>query len=89
MKLAYTRAMIDAMLEGRLDDVPTHADPVFGLQIPAHVPHVPPEVLDPRNTWPDPQAYDAQAEKLATMFREAFDKFSADVTPEVAAAGPR
>ena len=89
MRLGFTRAMVDAMLDGRLIGVPTHPDPVFGLQIPAHVPGVPEEVLDAKRTWSDPAAYDAQAAKLAGMFRDNFEKFRGDVTAEVAAAGPR
>jgi phosphoenolpyruvate carboxykinase (ATP) len=89
MRLGFTRAMVDAMLDGRLIGVPTHPDPVFGLQIPAHVPGVPEEVLDAKRTWSDPAAYDAQAAKLAGMFRDNFEKFRGVVGPDVAAAGPR
>jgi phosphoenolpyruvate carboxykinase (ATP) len=89
MKLSYTRAMIDAALSGRLQDVPTHADPVFGLQVPASVPGVPDEVLDPRRTWSDASAYDAQAKKLAGMFRENFEKFASDAPDAVRSSGPR
>ncbi len=89
MKLAYTRAMIDAMLSGRLDDAETRVDPVFGLHIPRHVPGVPDTVLDPRGTWSDGAAYDAQAAKLARMFVDNFAKFEADAGASVRAAGPR
>ena len=89
MKLSYTRAMIDAALSGRLKDVPAHADPVFGLQVPASVPGVPDEVLDPRRTWSDAAAYDAQAKKLAAMFRENFEKFAGDAPDAVRSSGPR
>jgi phosphoenolpyruvate carboxykinase (ATP) len=53
-----------------LEGVPFAADPVFGVAVPTACPGVPTEVLSPRNTWPDPAAYDAQAEKLAGLFRE-------------------
>jgi phosphoenolpyruvate carboxykinase (ATP) len=89
MKLEHTRAMIRAALAGRLDDVATHAEPVFGLQVPATVPEVPDDVLDPRATWPDPAAYDEQAGKLVEMFRENFEQFADDVTEAVRNAGPR
>jgi phosphoenolpyruvate carboxykinase (ATP) len=89
MLLPDTRAMVDAMLGGRLDDVDTRPDPVFGLRVPVHVPAVPDEVLDPRGTWPDPSACDEQAAKLAAMFRENFRKFEAGVTESVRGAGPR
>jgi phosphoenolpyruvate carboxykinase (ATP) len=89
MKLGYTRAMIDAALSGRLHSVETRADPVFGLHVPTQVHGVPNDVLDPRRTWPDGAAYDEQARKLATMFRENFEKFAADVSDQVRGAGPR
>ena len=89
MELAYTRAMIDAVLSGRLDHVATRVDPVFGLHIPRHIPGVPDAVLDPRGTWPDGAAYDAQAAKLARMFVENFAKFEAETGAAVRTAGPR
>ncbi|MGH2538745.1 MAG: phosphoenolpyruvate carboxykinase (ATP) [Candidatus Promineifilaceae bacterium] len=88
MQLSYTRRMVAAVLGGELDRVESFADPVFGLRIPAHVEGVPDEVLRPRDTWPDGEAYDAQATKLAYMFRRNFEQFAADVSPDVAAAGP-
>ena len=70
MSIAHTRAIVRAVVQGRLHGVATHPDPVFGLQIPDHVPDVPTEVLDPRSTWSDPEAYDRQAKKLRAMFEE-------------------
>src|SRR5699024_6741560 len=58
IKLAYTRAMVHAALEGELNSVETTKDEFFGLEIPLHVPGVPDEVLIPRNTWSDKDAYD-------------------------------
>jgi phosphoenolpyruvate carboxykinase (ATP) len=89
VNLPYTRAMVRAVLGGQLDDVPLKEDPVFGIQVPESCPGVPSEVLQPRLTWRDPQAYDEQARKLAGMFAENFEKFSADTSDEVRAAGPR
>jgi phosphoenolpyruvate carboxykinase (ATP) len=88
MKLAYTRAMVRAALSGALDRARYHRDPVFGLAIPAAVPDVPPMLLDPRKTWADGAAYDAQARKLAGMFRENFTQYASQVSREVADAGP-
>ena len=88
IRLAYTRAMISAALAGRLDGVSTRPDPVFGLHIPEHVPDVPDDVLQPRNTWADPDAYDEQAARLAGMFRKNFEKFASEVSADVRAAGP-
>jgi phosphoenolpyruvate carboxykinase (ATP) len=88
MKLASTRTMVRAALEGTLDHVSTRADPVFGIAVPTGVPGVPTEVLDPRSTWAEPARYDAQAAKLAHMFRENFTQFANQVDEAVRAAGP-
>ena len=89
MKLAYTRAMVRAALAGSLDRAQVTPDPIFGLPIPSAVDGVPSEVLDPRGTWADGAAYDAQARKLAAMFRENITKFGAAVSPAILAAGPQ
>ncbi|MCA1614403.1 MAG: phosphoenolpyruvate carboxykinase (ATP), partial [Acidobacteria bacterium] len=89
MKIRYTRAMIRAILNGTLSKVETHADPVFGVGVPASCPDVPPEVLVPRNTWADKAAYDAKARDLANRFNENFKKYADGVSPEVRAAAPR
>jgi phosphoenolpyruvate carboxykinase (ATP) len=89
MKLSHTRAMIRAILERKLDDVKTVADPVFGLNVPVEVPEVPRKVLQARGTWADGAAYDAAAKKLAGMFRENFEKYASEVPEAVKKAGPR
>ncbi|MBS2970147.1 phosphoenolpyruvate carboxykinase (ATP) [Metabacillus sp. KIGAM252] len=76
MKLEYTRAMVQAALEGDLASAEMLTDEIFGLQIPAHVPGVPDEVLIPSKTWADPQAYEAKAKLLAEKFNHNFTKFS-------------
>jgi len=88
MKLSYTRAMVGAALAGELDQIETVTDPVFGLLMPSEVPDVPPEILNPRDTWADGAEYDATAEKLAAMFRENFRRYEAQVPDEVKATGP-
>jgi phosphoenolpyruvate carboxykinase (ATP) len=88
MKLAHTRSMLRAALSGALDRAKFTRDPVFGVEVPSQVPDVPDVVLSPRDTWSDPKAYDAQARKLATMFRENFEQYRAEVPAGVAAAGP-
>jgi phosphoenolpyruvate carboxykinase (ATP) len=88
IKLRYTRAMVSAVLDGRLKDVPNDRDPVFGLAIPRSVPDVPGEVLNPRATWADKAAYDAKAGYLAKLFIQNFAKFDT-ASPQVAASGPR
>ena len=89
MKLSHTRAMVRAALAGKLDNVETTPDPVFGVHVPNQVPEVPSEVLHPRETWEDKTAYDQQAEKLAGMFRNNFEQFADNVSAEVREAGPQ
>ena len=89
MKLGHTRAMVRAALDGSLANAPTVTDPVFGLAVPQEVPNVPAAVMNPRGTWPDGAAYDAQASKLAGMFRENFRKFENVVDRAVLDAGPK
>jgi len=88
MKLAHTRSMVRAALAGELDGATFRKDPVFGFDVPTAVPGVPSGLLDPRSTWPDAAAYDAQAAKLARMFRDNFATFAAGVDAAVTAAGP-
>ncbi|MFN8571050.1 MAG: phosphoenolpyruvate carboxykinase (ATP) [Gemmatimonadaceae bacterium] len=88
MKIAHTRAMVRAALGGRLEKTPMVTDPVFGLHIPTDVPGVPADVLNPRKTWRDGAAYDAQAAKLAEMFRKNFEKFGT-VSDAIRQAGPK
>jgi phosphoenolpyruvate carboxykinase (ATP) len=89
MKLSYTRSMITAVLEGKLDNVETTQDPVFGFAIPKEVPGVPSEVLVPRNTWGDKGAYDQKAKVLAGLFVKNFEKYAAGVNEETRAAAPK
>jgi phosphoenolpyruvate carboxykinase (ATP) len=89
VKLAYTRAMVTAALEGTLDDAPMRTGKIFGLQVPEKCPGVPDDVLFPRTTWADTAAYDAQTHKLAGMFKANFEQFAADVPESVREAGPK
>jgi phosphoenolpyruvate carboxykinase (ATP) len=86
MSLKYTRAMVNAALDGRLSNVEFVTEPAFGLSIPLSCPDVPAELLNPRNAWKDPRAYDAQAAMLAEKFEKNFAKFEAPAG--VRAAGP-
>ena len=70
MSIAHTRAIVRAVLQGDLRGVSTHVDPIFGLHIPNRVPGVPREVLDTRDSWPNPEDYDRQAAKLRDMFEK-------------------
>ncbi|MCS6980246.1 MAG: phosphoenolpyruvate carboxykinase (ATP) [Flavobacteriales bacterium] len=86
IKLAYTRSLIRAALNDQLERVPYATDPIFGLAYPTECPGVPSEILNPRNTWADKEAYDATARKLAQAFRRNFEKY-ADVAGEEILAG--
>ncbi len=88
MRIVHTRAMVHAILNGTLRDVPFETEPNFGLAIPTACPDVPQEVLNPRDTWADKEAYDREARKLAGEFKENFREFEDSVSPEVRAAGP-
>jgi phosphoenolpyruvate carboxykinase (ATP) len=85
-KLGYTRAMVSAILNGSLAQAQFKPDAIFGLPLPTAVPGVPAEVLNPRNTWKDGAAYDAQARKLAALFRANDAKF--EMPESVRKAGP-
>lgn len=88
MSLTHTRAMIRAALAGQLDKAATRREPVFGLDVPQHIPGVPDDLLDPRRTWNDVAAYDAQAKRLAGLFRKNFEQFAELVPAAVREAGP-
>lgn len=89
MNLPHTRAIIDAIHSGALNDVEFITDPIFGLAIPTTCPDVPDEVLIPKNTWADAAAYDAQAEKLAKLFIRNFEAYKAGSSEAIINAGPK
>ncbi|MEO5953948.1 MAG: phosphoenolpyruvate carboxykinase (ATP), partial [Chloroflexia bacterium] len=89
MSITHTRAMVAAALNGSLANVETRPDPTFGIRVPTSCPGVPNEVLWPKNTWTDPNAYDEAARDLARRFQENFAKFKDQVTAEVRNAGPK
>jgi len=87
MSLPYTRAMVNAVVEGKLAGVEFQTEPAFGFAIPKSVPGVPPEVLRPRDSWKDKAAYDKAAADLSTRFAKNFEQF--DAPPEIRNAGPK
>lgn len=89
MKLKYTRAMITAALEGKLDNVAYETHEVFGLEMPMTCAEVPTELLNPRNTWKDKAAYDSKANELAEKFVVNFEKFKSYAGEEILAAAPK
>jgi phosphoenolpyruvate carboxykinase (ATP) len=88
IKIKYSRAMVTAALTGALDIVKYRHDDVFNLDIPTECPNVPPEILNPKNTWIDKDSYDMSARKLAQMFVDNFQKFK-DIPQEIRDAGPK
>ena len=89
MPIAVTRALLTAALNGSLKNVEFRKDPNFGFEVPVSVPGVDSSFLDPRSTWADPVAYDAQAARLAGMFIDNFAKFANYVEEEVLGAAPQ
>jgi phosphoenolpyruvate carboxykinase (ATP) len=89
MSLKYTRSMITAALRGELDKVNYHTHEIFGLDMPATCPDVPHEVLNPKQTWADADAYEAKANDLAERFNKNFKKFAAKSSDEILAAAPK
>ncbi len=89
MNLPYTRAMITAALEGKLDHVSYEAHEVFGMMMPTTCPDVPADILNPRNTWADKNAYDNKAVELAKQFVKNFEKYAAGVNEETINAAPK
>jgi phosphoenolpyruvate carboxykinase (ATP) len=83
IKLAYTRAMIHAVLEDTLIDADYQTHPIFDLEMPVSCFGVPPEILDPRNTWVDKEAYDLKAEELSESFKSNFHQFEDKLTYEI------
>ena len=83
MSLKHTRAIIDAINDGALANVETQEDPVFGVGIPVEVPGVPTDILTPRNTWADKDAFDRTARKLAGLFAANFEQFKEGCSPEI------
>ncbi len=89
MKLSYTRAMITAALTGKLDNVTYETLPVFDLAMPTSCEGVPSEILNPRATWADKNAYDTTASNLAEKFVKNFEKFAAETDDSILAAAPK
>ncbi len=89
MSLKYTRAMITSALEGKLDNVEFVNHEIFGLAMPVSCENVPSEVLNPKNTWADKEAYDTKANELAGYFIENFKQFESNANEEIMNAAPK
>ncbi len=88
IKLAYTRAIIDAIHSGALNDAPSTEDPIFRMQALTECPGVPSELLVPVNTWSDKEEFDRTGRKLAGLFTKNFEQYAEGVRQEVRDAGP-
>ena len=86
MRIDHTRTLVRAALDGKLAKVATAIHPTFGLAMPESCPDVPPEVLDPKRTWADKQAYDRTARELSQRFETNFKQFEPYVSDAVKAA---
>ena len=89
MKIGHTRALLNAALDGTLNDVEMRPDPLFGFHVPVEAPDVPADILNPRSTWSNPSDYDAQARKLAILFHENFEQFKSQTPQNILIAGPK
>jgi phosphoenolpyruvate carboxykinase (ATP) len=87
MSLRHTRAMLHAALGGELANVPFRRHPEFGLMIPETCPEIPSEILDPKATWADQNAYDRMARDVARRFEDNFARFAPHVSDDVKGAG--
>ncbi|MGB0428383.1 MAG: phosphoenolpyruvate carboxykinase (ATP), partial [Flavobacteriales bacterium] len=88
MKLGYTRAMITAALEGKLENVEYTTHDIFGLNMPNTCPEVPNDILSPENTWADKAAYRTKANELAQAFNDNFEQFKSNASAEILAGSP-
>lgn len=89
ISIGHTRAMIRAALNGTLNDVEYSRHEIFGLYVPHRCPQVPSEILYPKNTWHDPEAYDTKGQELAKLFQDNFRQFASEVSEAVREAGPK
>ena len=89
ISIRYTRALLNAALDGKLLSVPFKKDPVFGFEVPQQCDGVPENVLDPSGSWSDHEFYMQKYRELATRFVENFKKYEEGCPAEVKAAGPK
>jgi len=89
MSLKFTRAILDAIHDGSLQNAPTVTDELFGLVVPTECAGVPSEILTPKNTWADKAAYDQKAKHLAGLFNKNFEKFADKASDAIKNAGPK
>jgi phosphoenolpyruvate carboxykinase (ATP) len=89
ISLKYTRSMISSILNGELENVEYNTHEVFGLKMPSSCPNVPSDILSPKNTWNDKDAYDTKANELANAFNKNFAQFAENANEEILEAAPK
>ena len=89
ISIRHTRNLLNAALNGKLNDVEYYRDPVFGFDVPKTCPEVPDSVLEPWSSWPSREDYDKRYRDLAQRFKENFAKFTDGTTQDVIDAGPK
>jgi phosphoenolpyruvate carboxykinase (ATP) len=89
ISIRHTRALLNAALNSKLDDVKYAKDPIFGFEVPMECPDVPADVLSPSSSWGDKKEYGRRYKDLAMRFKENFAKFTDNTPPEVVEAGPK
>jgi len=89
ISIKYTRALLNAALNGKLDTVKFTTDPIFGFEVPTQCPDVPDEVLNPATSWGDKKEYDRKYKDLAMRFKQNFGKFEDGTPQDVIDAGPK
>ncbi len=89
ISIRHTRNLLNAALNGRLDNVKYTTDPIFGFEVPTACPEVPAEVLNPSSSWGDKKEYDRRYKDLAMRFKENFAKFADQTPQDVIEAGPK
>ena len=88
MPLNYTRSIIDSILDGTMNNAPVVKNKLFGFDVPTECPDIPVEIMLPRNTWSDGDAYDEAEKNLAIMFKDNFKQFEEGSSKEILEAGP-
>ena len=89
ISIRHTRNLLNAALNGKLDNVKYQKDPIFGFEVPMECPEVPSDVLDPSSSWSDKEEYDRRYKDLAMRFKQNFGKFEDQTPKEVIEAGPK
>jgi len=89
MSIKATRACVDAIVSGSIHDAEFATDPIFGFEVPTSIPGVEPQLLNPKSTWEDQDAYDKKSKELATMYIKNFEKYEGQGSVDYTKFGPK